>query len=198
MSRALKALALFFAFAVLVTIGRKVLTTTTTTTTSTSTTTSSVTSTTATTAACQGSDFSGQFVQGQGAAGTIYGAIVLTKSAPGQCAVDGWPRLVLQDRYGATLTSSTVDVPGQGSSITFPDTRANQAPARLVLLQGDKVTFSLAYTDVPVGTETCSAAQTISVQVGTATSTTPVTPQYPPAPCDHGRVWVSPLYRANT
>jgi hypothetical protein len=161
------------------------------------TTTTAAASTTTTSAAlpnCQGADFSGAYDQGQGAAGTIYAAITLTKTSLGQCAVDGWPRLTLQDHYGSPLPSRIVDLPSSSSAVTFPDSRANVAPKPFTMRQGDVATFSLAYSDVPVGNETCPAAQTISVALHANHSTVAVTPQFAPQPCNGGLVWVSPLY----
>ncbi|HEV7957941.1 MAG TPA: hypothetical protein VGP11_00620, partial [Acidimicrobiales bacterium] len=55
-------------------------------------------------------------------------------------------------------------------------------------------TFSLAYSDVQVGTTACESAVTVSVQFVKAGDTIPITPQYPVQPCDGGQVWLSPLY----
>jgi Domain of unknown function (DUF4232) len=194
--RALKTLAIFFAFVAIFTLSRHLATTSTTTTT-TSPATSTTTSTTAVAGAttCKGSDFRGAFNQGQGAAGTITAAVTLTKTTPGSCTIKGWPLLTLQDRLGALLTSSTVDLPSSQSPIRFSDSRANRAPSLVRVTSGATATFSLAYSDVPTGNETtCPAAQTVSVAFTRNGSTVAVTPQYPPAPCDNGLVWVSPFY----
>jgi len=194
-SRAFKTLAIFFAFVAIYTLSRYGHTSTTTTTSST--TTIALTTTTgakvgATT--CHGSDFRGSFNQGQGAAGTVYASITLTKTTPGACTIKGWPILTLQDRLGALLTSSTVDLPTASAPIHFTDARANQAPSPVSLTTGATTTFSLAYSDVPTGAATCPSAQTVSVSFTQGGSTVAVTPQYPPAPCNHGLVWVSPFY----
>lgn len=198
MSRALKSLAIFFAFVAIYTLSRHLASTTTTTTTSVTSTTvvASSTSTTAATGStmCQGSDFRGAFNQGQGAAGTIYASITLTKTSSGSCTIKGWPILTLQDHLGAVLTSSSVDVPSATSAITFLDSRANHAPTLVTLHTGSSTTFSLAYSDVPTGNKTCPAAQTVSVSLSKNGSTVAVTPQVPPAPCDNGQIWVSPFY----
>jgi hypothetical protein len=193
--RGLISLAVFFAFVAIYTLSRHAITTTTTTSTtiqaSTTTTTSSATGATT----CQGSDFRGAFNQGQGAAGTVYASITLTKTSSGGCTIKGWPILTLQDRLGAVLTSSTVDVPSAGSQISFLDSRADHAPVLVTLKNGSTTTFSLAYSDVPTGNETtCPSAQSVSVALSRNGSTAAVTPQYPPAPCNHGLIWVSPFY----
>jgi hypothetical protein len=192
-SRALKSLAIFFAFVAIYTLSRHVTANTSTSTSSTEATTTIPSSVNGATT-CQGSDFSGVFNQGQGAAGTIYASITLTKTSLGQCTIKGWPTLTLQDRTGAVLPSSSVDLPTVNSPIQFSDPKANQAPALVTLHQGSTTTFSLAFSNVPVGNETCGAATTISVTVKKGKSSVPVTPDYPQAPCNHGSVWVSPFY----
>ncbi|MDE3065271.1 MAG: DUF4232 domain-containing protein [Acidobacteriota bacterium] len=196
MKRALKSLAIFFAFVAVFTLSRHLATTSTTTTSTTvvpaSTTTTSAPAGTTT---CQGSDFRGAFNQGQGAAGTIYASITLTKVTAGTCTIKGWPLLTLQDHLGGLITSSTVDLPNATSQIQFLDSRANRAPRLVSLASGATTTFSLAYSDVPTGSETtCPAAQTVSVALAKGGSTVAVTPQYPPAPCNRGLIWVSPFY----
>jgi len=193
--RGLISLAIFFAFVAIYTLSRHTTATTTTTTTTSLAPTTTTTSSAAGATTCEGSDFRGAFNQGQGAAGTVYASVTLTKITSGGCTIKGWPLLTLQDRLGAVLTSSTVDVPGAGSQITFLDSRANRAPVLVTLTNGSTTTFSLAYSDVPTGSETsCPSAQSVSVALSKNGSTVAVTPQYPPAPCDHGLIWVSPFY----
>ena len=193
MSRALKSLAIFFAFVAIYTLSRHVVSPSSTTTSVTSSTIVSTTSLGAT--ACQGSDFSGVFNQGQGAAGTINASITLTKTSTGTCSIMGWPLLTLQDRTGAVLPSSTVNLPSVNSQVGFPDPRANRSPSSLTLKRGAATTFSLAYSDVPSGSETsCPSATTLSVEVRKGGNTVTVTPEYPLTPCSAGTVWVSPFY----
>ena len=196
MRRALTSLAIFFAFVAIYTLSRH--TTGSTTTTSTTTTTinqsTSSTTTTAGGTTCRGSDFHGIFNQGQGAAGTIYASITLTKSTAGSCTLKGWPILTLQDRTGSVLPTNTVDLPSAASAIQFPNAKANASPSMLTLTDGSSTTFSLAYSDVPVGVETCGSATSIAVEVAKAGSSVAITPAYPQQPCNHGTVWVSPFY----
>lgn len=197
MSRALKSLAIFFAFVAIYTLSRHATSSTSTTTTSTTAVVSTTTTTGSTTGltTCRGSDFRGSFNQGEGAAGTIFASITLTKITSGSCTIKGWPILALQDRLGALLPSSTIDLPSVNNPVQFHDARANLPPSLVSLKSGSTTTFSLSYSDVPTGTETsCPAAQTVSVGLTKNGSTVAVTAQYPPAPCDHGLVYVSPFY----
>lgn len=192
MSRALKLLGLFFAFVVIFTLSRHVPTSTSSTTVAS--TTQVTTTTTATTTACQGSDFRGAYNLGQGAAGTISAGVTLTKFTAGTCSLKGWPILTLQDRSGALLASASIDLPTANSPVRFLVPQANQAPTQLTLHQGSLTSFSLAYSDVPVGNETCSSATTVGVELKTQGSVVAVTPDYPIEPCNHGSIWVSPFY----
>jgi Protein of unknown function (DUF4232) len=189
-------LALFFAFVVIFTLSRHAIddktTTTTTSTTTSTTTTTTIASTTGST--CVGGDFTGVYNEGEGAAGTIDASVTLTKVGSGSCTLDGWPLLTLQDTTGALITSTIVDVTPSNAPIQFPAAQANEAPTSLTLAEGGTATFSLAYSDVPVGNATCPSARTVSVQIAKGGSTTAVTPSYPLQPCNKGTIWVSPFY----
>lgn len=190
MSRSLKMLSIFAAFVAIFILSRHITGPSTTTTTVSTTSTSTSTTTKPVGTTCAGSEFSGVFNQGQGAAGTIYASVTLTKTTAGSCTVDGYPKLTLQDKTGAVLTSRTLD----SSPIQFPDAQANQ-PAQLVTVHdGSTLSFSLAYSDVPRDTEVCGSATTLSVQFKTGGSAVTVTPTYPVQPCNAGTVWVSPFY----
>jgi hypothetical protein len=197
-SRALKSLAIFFAFVAIYTLSRHAITSSSTTT-SVTTPVSSSTSVTTTTSPksepCKGSDFSAVYNQGEGAAGTITASVTLTKATPGWCSMKGWPILTLQDKSGAVLRSSTVDT-STNPPVQYQAPAASQAPALLTLLQGSKASFSLAYSDVPTGSETsCPAAVTMSVQIVAGGTTVTVTPQYPLQPCNNGQIYASPFYK---
>jgi hypothetical protein len=187
-------LAIFIAIVAIYTATRHGLRTTTTTTTSSTTTTSTATTTTAANAACKASDFSGVYNEGQGAAGTIEASVTLTKSTAGSCTLKGWPLLTLQDRLGAVLSSSLVDVPSASNSRQFTAAKANAAPTTLTLTQNTATNFSLAYSDVPTGTTACESAVTLSIQFVANGPAVNVTPQYPVQPCNGGQIWVSPFY----
>ncbi|MGC8510226.1 MAG: DUF4232 domain-containing protein [Acidimicrobiales bacterium] len=208
MNRAVKTLLIFAAFAVIVTLGRHALHSSTTTTTTTTvvspvvTTTTVATPTTTTTVAtttgtdCAASGFRAAYVQGQGSLGTVYDSVTLTKTSPGACTLQGWPLVTLADRHGAVVATTNVDVPGstQSSPITFPASAANAAPTTLHLTTGSTVAFALAYSDVPIGNETCPSAYALRVQLTAGGGVIPVTAQYPLQPCGQFTLWLSPFY----
>lgn len=200
MKRALISLALFFAFVVVITVSRHHTTPgTTTTTTSVSTTTTSTAVTTTTASAngstCQGSDFTGVFGLSQGAAGTIYTSVTLTKSTSGSCTLKGWPVLGLKSRAGAVLAERTVEVPSSSDTVNFLNPKANHAPTTLTLNQGSTTTFSLAFSDVPTGSATsCPTAAVVSVGTGVGATTSLISLTYPIEPCNDGTLIASPFY----
>ena len=197
MRRGLISVAIFVAFAAIFTLSRHPTATTTTLAPTTTTSVRSSTPTTAgatTAATCTGNEFTGTFNEGQGAAGTVYASITLTKSAAGTCTVDGWPTLTLQDQTGGLLPIKLAEVPSSGNAVQFLIAKANKAPTLLTLRQGSSTNFSLAYSQVPTGTTTCESAVTISVQFAKNQASVAVTPSYPITPCDGGKIWVSPFY----
>ena len=193
MSRALKSLGLFLAFVVILTLSRHAIHSSTSTT-STSSPSSSTTSTIVGVSTCSARDFHGVYNAGQGAIGTVYASVTLTKDAGPTCTLKGWPLLTLQDRTGAVLPSSTSDLPTTNSPIQFPDVPANHAPTTLTLKNGDSVNFDMAYSSVPTGTQTCPSVETLSVQLVKGGSVVAITPAYPPQPCNQGAIWVSPFF----
>jgi peptidoglycan DL-endopeptidase CwlO len=196
--RGLISVAIFAAFVAIFTLSRHAIHSTTTTTTTTAkiaTTTSSTTSTTLASANCVASDFSGAYNEGEGAAGTVYASVTLTKTTAGTCTLQGWPILTLQNRLGGLLKSVGVDVPSSSSGFQFSTpAQANAAPTSVTLTSGGTTTFSLAYSDVQSGTTACESAVTISVQFVSGGATVPVTPTYPVQPCNSGQIWLSPFY----
>jgi uncharacterized protein DUF4232 len=196
--RGLISVAIFVAFVAIFTLSRHAIhsgTTTTTTTAKIATTTSSTTSTTLASASCSASDFSGVYNEGEGAAGTIYASVTLTKTTPGTCTLKGWPILTLQDRLGAILKSTGVDEPSSADGFQFSTpAQANAAPKSLTLSMNGTTTFSLAYSDVQSGTTACESAVTISVQFLAGGAAIPVTPSYAVQPCNNGEIWLSPFY----
>jgi hypothetical protein len=196
--RGLISVAIFVAFVVIFTVSRHAIHSNTTTTTSTvrsSTTTSSTTSTTLASASCNASDFTGTYNEGEGAAGTVYASVTLTKTTAGTCTLKGWPLLTLQDRLGALLKSTGVDVPSSSSGFQFATpAQANAAPSTLTLSSNHSTTFSLAYSDVQSGTTACESAVTLSVQFVPGGAAVTVTPTYVVQPCNNGQIWLSPFY----
>jgi hypothetical protein len=203
-SRALKSLAIFAAIIVIYTLSRHVIhSTTTTTTTTTTTAPHSTTTTTSTTPpvsdACAGQNFSGLYNTGEGAAGTVYATVTLTNTGTTSCTLDGWPILTLQDKLGAVLTSTLVDVPSASNSFQFlagsaSGLKANDAPTTLTLGKNATATFALAYSDVPVGTAACENAVSVFVQFAKNGTPVSLTPSEPVQPCGNGEIWVSPFY----
>jgi hypothetical protein len=200
--RGLISVAIFAAFVVILTLSRHVIdpTSSTTTTGVPTTTTSVAPATTTTTTAvvsattCSASDFTGVFNQGEGAAGTIYASVTLTKHTGAACSLKGWPILTLQDKTGAVLPLSQVNESGGSGGIQFTTAKANGPPAPLTLTTGSSTNFSLAYSDVSTANTACDNAVTISVQFVAGGPTVPVTPAYPVQPCDNGKIWLSPFY----
>jgi Protein of unknown function (DUF4232) len=199
--RGLISVAIFAAFVVILTLSRHVIdpssTTTTTGVPQTTTTAAPATTTSTTTATnaatCPAGAFTGVYNEGEGAAGTIYASVTLTKHAAGTCSIKGWPILTLQDKTGAVLPLSLVDESGSGA-FQFPAAKANDPPSQLTLTNGSVTNFSLAYSDVATANTECDNAVTISVQFVAGGATVPVTPAYPVQPCDNGKIWISPFY----
>ena len=201
MRRGLISVAIFFAFVAIFTLSRHhtpSVTTTTTgapiTTTSTTTPSGATTTSTIAEALCQGSSFSGVYNEGEGAAGTVYASVTLTKTSPGTCAETGWPILTLQNKAGALLPVNVVDVPSASNTLQFSAPKANRAPTQLLLHQGSVTNFSLAYSSVETANTVCDNALTLNIQFAAGGSAVPVTAPYAVQPCDTGTVWVSPCY----
>jgi hypothetical protein len=194
--RGLISVAIFVAFVAILTLSRHdIHATTTTTTTKPPATTTSTTATTLASAECLASDFSGVYNEGEGAAGTIYASVTLTKTTAGTCTLKGWPIITLSDRLGAVLKSSGVDVPSASSGFQFlTPTQANDEPTTQTLSMNATTTFSLAYSDVQSGSTACESAVTVSVQFVTGGAVVTVTPTYAVQPCDGGQLWLSPFY----
>lgn len=198
MRRGLIAVGLLIAFVAILLLSRHVTdsnnTTTTTSTSTTTTTSASSTTTTVASDTCLANDFTGIYNEGEGAAGTIYASVTLTKTTGGTCTLKGWPILTLSNRLGAVLPSTALDVPSSGTGFQFLTSQANAAPTTLTIHQGGTATFSLGYSDVQTGTTACESAVTVSVQFVKGGDTIPVTPQYAVQPCDGGQLWLSPFY----
>jgi len=193
-SRGVKSLAIFFGFVVIYAISRHVIDAPSSTTTTISTTTTTLTSTTLASNICSASDFTGVYNEGEGAAGTVYATVTLLKSTAGSCTIKGWPLLTLQDKLGAVLPATLVDVPSQGTGFQFLSSQANAAPSTVTLTKNEATIFALAYSDVPTGTAVCESAVTLSVQFATQGAAISVTPTYPAQPCNGGQIWLSPFY----
>jgi len=175
-------------------IGHRNTTTTTTSTTSTTTpaTTSvpasSTTTTTASLTTCRGSDFTGANVGSQGAAGTGYDVMTLTKVSTGSCVVDSYPIVSFLTAKGVVVTGfSVVD------ATNFPAGPAHGAPGAHTVTTGGKVDLQLRYSDIPVGTAACPTVAQVNVQLVAGDTSVPVSFPYPISPCN-GQMAVSPFY----
>jgi len=178
-------------------LGQHVTTSSSTTTTapSNSTTTAPTTSTSGPLATtCSPKDFRGVFNQGQGAAGTIFASVTITKTTAGSCSMKGWPLITLQDKLGAVLPTRAINVPTNKDGFSFPTAAADAMPQTLRLSQGSIANFSIAYSDVPTGSASCPNAVTISVQFLPNSAAVTVTSLYPLVVCNGGSIWVSPFY----
>ena len=175
-------------------IGRRGTTTTTTTsTTSPSTTTTTAphaptTTTPASLTTCRGSQFTGTNVGSQGAAGTGYDTMTLTKTSPGTCVVDGYPIVTLLNAKGAVITGFNVT-----GATDFPEGPARGAPSAHTVATGQKVDVQLRYSDIPVGNATCPSVSQVDLQFVTGDQTVPISFTYPIEPCE-GNLAVSPFY----
>lgn len=196
MRRGLISVAVFIAFVAIFTLSRHALDsdTTTTTTTKPPASTSTSTTTTVATTTCSGTDFSGVYNEGEGAAGTIYASVTLTKTTSGTCTLNGWPLITMLDRLGGVLRTTPVDVPSSGTGFQFLTAKENARPTTLTLAQNSTATFSLAYSDVQTGSTACESAVTLSVQFTKNGNAVTVTPQYAVQPCNNGQIWLSPFY----
>ncbi len=197
MSRALKGLALFFAFVVIYTISRHAIdsrSSSSTTTVPPSTTTSvPVTTTTAGPAGCAAGAFAGRFNQGQGAGGDVYASVTITKDTAGTCTLEGWPRLTLLDRLGGLIPTTATDAPNATVSGAFlSPPQANQPPRALTLGDNQSATFDLIYSDVSTGSS-CPSALTLSVQLPGGAAEVVVT-AVPPVQACNGVLTVSPFF----
>ncbi len=169
---------------------RAVTSTTVSTTTTTVAPTSTTTSSTAAPAACS---IKGAQGQGQGAAGTITGTVIVTNVSAAACTVNGYPTLHL---YSGTLAPLTVT---QVNGLTVHVSQAANAPPSSVTLaaNGGTAQFAYQYSDVPSGSETtCPQSEAASVTLPDGGVSSP-TFQLSLQPCDNGTVYVSPLYAAS-
>jgi Protein of unknown function (DUF4232) len=161
-------------------------TSTTTTTTTAAATSSSTTSSTAAVASCS---IKGASAQGQGAAGTITGTIVLTNTGSTPCTVNGYPTLALYSGSQAPLTVTmvnglTVDVSAQ----------ANAGPTTVTIAAGGTAQFAYQYSDVPAGAQTsCPQSEAASATLPNRGGSSPTFP-LTMSPCNNGTVNVSPVY----
>jgi hypothetical protein len=128
----------------------------------------------------------------QGAAGTIYTGVTLDYRGVATCQVIGWPTVRLYDASSNLMTSRTV----RSSTFFTGQPGVPGTPSLLRMTTGTTVHFALAYSDVPVGSETCPTVDHLAVNLplslGSGNAIT--VPGAEIAPCGHGTIYVSPLY----
>lgn len=163
---------------------------TSTTVTPTTSTTGATTTTTvpAYTTTCRGKDFTGENVGSQGAAGTGYDIMTLTKVTPGTCVVDGYPILSFQDTQGALETGLGFD-----DSTNFP-APANAGATTYSVTDGSRVDVQFRYGDVAAANETCPTVAQVNVQFVLGDTSVPVRFPYPISPCASSPIGVSAFY----
>jgi hypothetical protein len=211
MSRGLKAVGLFIAFAVIFTLSRHVIGTnstqvtvpsstpttsiaTTSTTNAGSVSTTTTTKVTQTSSTCVAGDFKAAYNVGPAATGTAYGTIVFTMTSGTSCTIVGYPSFTLQDKYGSVLHSVIVEIPRSSTLVNFPDAAANKPATELTIQNGQSFSEDVAYSDIPVGKTTCEnvAALSLQLQINSASIALPL--EYPLTACNGGKLWVSPFY----
>jgi hypothetical protein len=158
--------------------------------TSTTTTTAAGTSsTTSSTAAVTSCSIKGVAGQGQGAAGTITGTIVLTNAGSGPCTFNGYPTLALYSGSQAPLTVTMVN----GLTVSV-SAQANAGPATVTIAPGATAQFAYQYSDVPTGAQTsCPESEDASATLPNGGGSSPTFP-LTMSPCNNGTVYVSPVY----
>ncbi len=156
---------------------------TATTATTTSTTT---TATTATTATCRFPALRVADVGQGGAAGTQEVTFSLTNSSTTPCRTYGYPGMLLVTTSGTALPT-TVD---RGGSLTFEDV----APTTVTLGPEKTAYFNVGYTDVPVGTTSCSTTRSAEVTPPTDTAYATVDVHLGIDACDDGTLHVSAVF----
>jgi hypothetical protein len=160
--------------------------TSTTTTTTAAASSSSTTSSTAAVASCSIKGASGQ---GQGAAGTITGTVVLTNAGATPCTVNGYPTLALYSGSQAPLTVTIIN----GLTVSV-SAQANAGPATVTIAPGSTAQFAYQYSDVPTGAQTsCPESEDASATLPNGGGSSPTFP-LTMSPCNNGTVYVSPVY----
>jgi hypothetical protein len=156
---------------------------------STTSTTAAPASSTTTSAAATSCSIKGASGQGQGAAGTITGTIVVTNVGSAPCTVNGYPTMALTSGSGAPLTVTIVD--GLTVSISPP---ANAGPSSVTIPANGTAQFAYQYSDVPTGAETsCPSSEAASVTLPNGAGTSAGF-AFTASPCDNGTIHVSPVY----
>ena len=169
-------------------------TTTTTSQPTTTTTTSQPTTTTSTTTAgtttCSVSQLKVTTGPSNGAAGTIYNAMILTNTSATTCTLQGYPGMQLLNAQGQKLPTNVVR-----GGLSFQDPAANQSPSLVTLASQQAAQYDWSYSDVPVGNQqTCPMASSVLVTPPNDFTSATISLQVPS--CGSGTLHVSPVFPA--
>jgi hypothetical protein len=131
----------------------------------------------------------------QGTAGTVYSGMTLTNNGAVACTVSGWPLLRYFDASNQALTTTIVRSATYFSGVGGVPI----APAAFTIAPQGTVQFKIAFSDVPVGSQTsCDTVDHVNVflplaQLSTDAIVVSVADKgY--APCGPGLTYVSPYY----
>ncbi len=156
---------------------------------STTSTTAAPASSTTTSAAATSCSIKGASGQGQGAAGTITGTIIVTNVGSTPCTVNGYPTMALTSGSGAPLTVTIVD----GLTVSVSP-QANAGPSPVTIAANGTAQFAYQYSDVPTGAETsCPSSEAASVTLPNGGGSSPSF-AFTASPCNNGTIHVSPVY----
>ena len=146
---------------------------------------SSSTTSGASTTSCEASALAMSVVGSQGAAGTFEVSFGLRNSATTPCTMNGFPAVVLVSGSGTELPTTVVRA-GNVSFTNFPAAPVGLSP-------GATAYFNMAYSDVPVGSET-SCEMASQLQVTPPNTSTHGVVAISLAVCNQGTVTVSPVF----
>jgi Protein of unknown function (DUF4232) len=137
--------------------------------------------------ACTAAQLAPGFVDAQGAAGTQFDTLQLVNISGLSCTLNGFVTVQMLDASSAPMP--TIDLPAGGMLGGFP------GPSPFVLPPGAATQFVIAWSDVPVGSETtCAAAAHLALTPpGGATAVILDIPPPAVAPCNSGTIDVGPL-----
>jgi Protein of unknown function (DUF4232) len=142
----------------------------------------------ATDTACAAAGLRIQQTGQDGAAGHIHFVLALTNTTATSCTLSGYPSLEMLDRAGNPMLTRI-----SHRDVSFAPT----APHRVLLAPMASASFDVAYSHVPVGSETsCPAASAVLVQVATAGKGLRLAQSMDP--CNRGAVATSSLTAGRT
>lgn len=134
--------------------------------------------------ACTSGQLSVESVTSEGAAGTILNTLQLVNIGSVPCTVQGFVTVQMFDAGGTALP--TIDVPGGGILARPPGS------SPILLAPGAASPFGLAWSDVPVGTETtCPTSATLGITPPSTTTALSLALEI--SPCGGGTVNVGAL-----